>query len=117
MLALALALSLVTGQVGVRLYDEGSLLGPVTQLDCVGAGIVCSLLTTGSVRGILTISTGGGSAYATVQDEGTPLTQRATVNFVGAGVSCADSGGITVCTIAGGGGGGESPFIRILGSL
>lgn len=47
-----------------------------------------------------------GSGYATVQDEGTPLTQRTIVNFTGAGVACADSGGITVCTVSGGGGGG-----------
>lgn len=45
-------------------------------------------------------------AYATVEDEGSGLTQRSTVNFTGAGVSCADSGGKTVCTISGGGGGG-----------
>lgn len=42
------------------------------------------------------------TAYATVQDEGTPLTQRSTINFVGAGVSAADSGGVTTVTIAGG---------------
>lgn len=48
------------------------------------------------------------AAYATVQDEGTPLTQRSTVNFVGAGVSAADSGGVTTVTISGGTGGGGS---------
>lgn len=42
----------------------------------------------------------------TIQDEGVSLTQRAIVNMVGAGVTCVDSGGKTVCTIAGGGGGG-----------
>lgn len=45
-------------------------------------------------------------AYTTVEDEGSGLTQRSTVNFTGAGVSCADTGGKTVCTISGGGGGG-----------
>lgn len=39
----------------------------------------------------------------TIEDEGTGLTQRTNVNFTGAGVSCADSGGKTVCTISGGG--------------
>jgi hypothetical protein len=45
--------------------------------------------------------------YQTVQDEGTPLTQRAAINFTGAGVSCADNAGSsrTDCTITGGGGG------------
>lgn len=56
-------------------------------------------------------------AYATVEDEATPLTQRSTVNFTGAGVSCADSGGKTVCTISsGGGGGGTSPLSVVLGT-
>lgn len=45
----------------------------------------------------------GGSGYATVQDEATPLTQRATLNFTGAGVTCADNAGSTRtdCTIPG----------------
>lgn len=42
----------------------------------------------------------------TIEDEGTPLTQRGVLNFVGSGVSVADSGGKTVVTISGGGGGG-----------
>lgn len=45
------------------------------------------------------------AGYDTVEDEGTPLTQRSTVNFVGAGVSAADSGGKTVVTITAGAGG------------
>lgn len=46
--------------------------------------------------------------YQTVQDEGSGLTQRATINFTGAGVSCVDNSGSsrTDCTISGGGGGG-----------
>lgn len=44
--------------------------------------------------------------YQTVQDEGGGLTQRATINFIGAGVTCADNAGSTRtdCTIPGGGG-------------
>jgi hypothetical protein len=44
----------------------------------------------------------------TIQDEGTPLTQRATLNFTGGGVACVDNAGQsrTDCTISGGGGGG-----------
>lgn len=36
-----------------------------------------------------------------IEDEATPVTQRGTINFTGAGVTCADSGGKTVCTISG----------------
>lgn len=39
--------------------------------------------------------------YGTVEDEGTPLTQRTTLNFVGDGVVATDSGGKTVVTIEG----------------
>ena len=46
---------------------------------------------------------GAASGYDTIEDDGTPLTQRSTVNFIGAGVSCADNGGTseTDCTISG----------------
>lgn len=47
-------------------------------------------------------------AYRTVEDEGVPLPQRTTLNFVGAGVSVADAGGETVVTIPGGGGAGTT---------
>jgi hypothetical protein len=40
----------------------------------------------------------------TVEDEGTPVTQRGTINFTGAGVSVADTGSKTTVTIAGGAG-------------
>ena len=38
-----------------------------------------------------------------IEDEGSAVTQRATINFTGSGVSVADSGGKTVVTISGGG--------------
>lgn len=44
----------------------------------------------------------------TVQDEGSALTQRATLNFLGSGVSCVDNASKTECTISGGGGGGSA---------
>lgn len=47
----------------------------------------------------------GGGGYATIQDEGTPLTQRTALNFAGAGVSCVDDTTRTTCTISGGGAG------------
>lgn len=43
---------------------------------------------------------GGGSGYNTIQDEGSALTQRTTVNFTGSGMSCVDDGSSkTVCTV------------------
>lgn len=39
--------------------------------------------------------------YETVEDEGVAVTQRTNINFTGAGVSVADSGGKTVVTISG----------------
>lgn len=47
---------------------------------------------------------GAGGGHV-IEDEGTPLTQRADLNFVGAGVTATDAGGKTVVTIPGGGGG------------
>jgi len=41
----------------------------------------------------------GGGGYATIDDEDTPLTQRTTLNFAGAGVTCADDTNQTTCTI------------------
>jgi hypothetical protein len=45
------------------------------------------------------------AGYDTVENEGSPLTQRSTINFVGAGVTAADSGGVTTVTVAAGAGG------------
>jgi hypothetical protein len=39
--------------------------------------------------------------YSIIQQSGSSLTARNTLNFAGAGVSCVDSGGKTVCTISG----------------
>lgn len=54
-------------------------------------------------------------AYATVQDEGSALTQRAAINFTGTGVSCVDNSGSgrTDCTISGGGGGGSANTVAV----
>ena len=67
-----------------------------------------SKMPTGVVTGIdkvgpIEAATGGSSYNQTIEDEGTPVTQRSTVNFTGAGVSCVDNAGSsrTDCTIAG----------------
>ena len=44
------------------------------------------------------------SGYATIQDEGTPLPQQNTIDFVGAGVVATDGTGVTTVTISGVGG-------------
>lgn len=81
-------------------------------LNCAAGERLTSNGTTYSCSAVVT------QAYTTVEDEATPLTQRTNVNFTGAGVSCADSGGKTVCTISGGGGGGgTSPFILAFGGF
>jgi hypothetical protein len=65
--------------------------------------------------GSVTIAASGSTGYGTVADEGTPVTQRSTLNFIGSGVSCVDNAGQsrTDCTISGGAGGGaaENTFL------
>ena len=63
-----------------------------------GAGVGLSSTGADSGTGDVTIT------GAVVEDEGTPVTQRTNINFTGAGVSVADSGGKTTVTIAGGAG-------------
>jgi hypothetical protein len=41
-----------------------------------------------------------GSGYSTVEEEGTPVTQRTTLNFIGGNVTAADSGGKTTITVS-----------------
>ncbi len=53
---------------------------------------------------------GGGGGHV-VEDEGTPLTQRANLNVVGAGATVTDAGGKTVLTIPGG------PLVTAPGNL
>ena len=64
--------------------------------DCVKWDASGNLVTAGA-------ACGSGGGYATIDDEDTPLTQRTTLNFEGAGVTCADDTDQTTCTIAGGG--------------
>lgn len=43
------------------------------------------------------------SAYNLIQDEGSPLPKRSTVNFVGSGITCTDAAPVTECDVTGGG--------------
>jgi len=46
--------------------------------------------TAAGVRSWVPQSGGGGGGYATIQEEGTPLTQRTVMNFIGAGITASD---------------------------
>jgi hypothetical protein len=52
------------------------------------------------------------SAYSLIENSGTPLTRRQTLNFAGSAVSCADASPVTTCTVSGSssGGGGLPVF-------
>lgn len=69
-----------------------------------GANITLTITDdSGNNEADITIASTGGSGYSTIEDEDTPLTQRSTLNFEGAGVSCADDTTKTTCTIPGSG--------------
>lgn len=63
--------------------------------------------TSGTLRGCengtLFSLNSSSSAYSTVEDENTPLTQRSTLNFEGSGITCADDTSKTTCTVSSGG--------------
>jgi hypothetical protein len=64
-------------------------------------------------QGFISVGALAASAYATIEQAGSALTQRTVLNFLGSGVSCVDNSGAsrTDCTINTGGGGG---FIQSL---
>jgi hypothetical protein len=57
-----------------------------------------------------TVALGAGGGGHVIEDEGTPLTARSSLNFVGSGVTCTDDSGNdeTDCTISGGAAGAWS---------
>lgn len=71
----------------VEIIQRANFLGPVES-------------NNGFTQNGVPIGGGGGSAHV-IENEGTPLTARSNLNFVGDGVTAADSGGKTVVTIPG----------------
>ena len=117
-LGAALLWAAVSGAQPAALNLNGQ---PLTAIRCDG-GVVCS--RRGSVATIIVTASGSGGSssdydggYLVVQDEGSNLTRRSTIDFTGAGVTCIDTGAKTSCSIAGGGGGAsQSPLSITLGS-
>lgn len=99
--------------VGLTLGTAGTDVGvsgsPVTGASSITLNIpIASSVNTGKLSSTdwTTFNNKLSQAYSTVQDEGAPLTQRSTINFVGAGVTVTDDGvSKTTVTIPGGGGG------------
>lgn len=81
------------------------LVWNITVSTCTGDGNAGALTINGSNEIICSSDEGGGGgnpAYEFIDDEGTPLTARRTLNFIGYAVSCVDDAGgaETDCTIA-----------------
>src|SRR5262245_11649216 len=96
-------------------YGQCTELGFPGQLPPVGKQLLyckagagwCAKDSAGTER--CTGSGGGGGGYSSILDEGTPLTSRTILNFIGSSVTCVDNAGATRtdCTVSGGGGAGD----------
>lgn len=100
---------------GHLIQDEGVNLTQRSTLDFQGAGVTAAdsggktVVTIGGADPFEAIALGGGQAPRlarsaripghVVEDEGTPLTQRGTINFTGGGVTVTDSGGKTTVDV------------------
>lgn len=92
-------------QVGTS-YGGVRLLSALADVDVSGITNGQTVVWDSTLQRFKAANAGTGSGH-TIQDEGTPLTQRVNLNFVGAGVTVTDDVGndATVVTIPGGGGG------------
>lgn len=82
---------------GQRLFVAGVEQSPRRNAWNLASGFSVAFNTSTNMWDIT--ATGGGGSGHTIEDEGTPLTARTSLNFVGVNVSVADSGGKTVVTI------------------
>lgn len=89
--------------VSITATDSINLTAPIIKLG--GQVGTTGQVPTINASGKLKYATPGGGGHV-IEDEGTPLTQRTKLNFVGAGVTVTDDSGddASVVTIAGGGG-------------
>lgn len=62
-----------------------------------GTGIT---ITTSAAGDSVTITNSAGAGYDTIEDDGTPVAQRSTLNFIGADVTVADTGSKTNVTLS-----------------
>lgn len=88
-----------SGGTALTVQDENANVSTaVSQIDFQGAGVT---VTAGTGEVIVTIP-GAAAAGHTIQEEGTPLTARTGLNFVGAGVTATDDSvnNRTIVTIA-----------------
>ncbi|HNG26001.1 MAG TPA: hypothetical protein PLJ37_01195, partial [Chitinophagales bacterium] len=85
------------GGTGFSSYTDGQLLIGNTGT----GGLSRATLTAGSNititngSGTITIAATGSTGYSTVQEEGSNLTQRATLNFIGSAITATDNAGST----------------------
>lgn len=98
----------LTLQPAIDLITRGVLLGPTT-FNFTTDGALWLDSSSGKLMGRdggvdFELSGTGGANGHVIQDEGSSLTQRTNLNFVGAGVAVTDIGSVTTVTIAGGGG-------------
>ena len=71
--------TVTTGADKIWFYDDSAAQ---TVMLTVGTGLL--------ITGTTLTATGVGAAYALVQEEGTPVTARGTLNFIGTGITAAD---------------------------
>jgi hypothetical protein len=70
-------------------------------------------LTPNDTNNTVTIAASGGGSGHSIEDEGTPLTARSKLNFVGAGVTVTDDSGDDASVVTIPGGGGSASFVGI----
>lgn len=89
---------------GMLNVEDGADVTDATNVQAAGALMDSELADEAAVKALTGTNTGDDPGYATIEDDGTPVPQRSTINFAG-DVSVGDVGGKTVVTVTGAGGG------------
>lgn len=85
-------------KVAVRKNSTGGDIGTRRRINFIEGSNVTITIADDGVDNELDVtiaSSGGASGYATVQEEGSSLTQRSVINFIGGGITAADDAGNT----------------------